>query len=156
MRRFFSSKKRLPGLRDGNQPGRDGSRVVCIAAALHFTEVIEGAHEQRPSADARISASRESVAPTTSVQGLSQLAVPVTSQRKTGPLCSRHLHKGPARLYCSDILSARDAGCFVAKRNDLRLSESYEVFVERLLLFLLGCLLCLLCLLRFLGHVALR
>src|SRR4029077_2906000 len=29
-------------------------------------------------------------------------------------------------------------------------------FVERLLLFLLGCLLCVLCLLRFLGHVALR
>ena len=36
------------------------------------------------------------------------------------------------------------------------LSGCYEVFVERLLLFLLGCLLCLLSLLRFLGHVALR
>jgi hypothetical protein len=33
--------------------------------------------------------------------------------------------------------------------------RSYGVFVERLLLFLLGCLLCLLSLLRFLGHLAL-
>ena len=41
--------------------------------------------------------------------------------------------------------------------TDLRCyPKCYEVFVERLLLFLLGCLLCLLCLLRFLGHVALR
>jgi hypothetical protein len=36
------------------------------------------------------------------------------------------------------------------------LSGCHEVFVERLLLFLLGCLLCLLSLLRFFGHVALR
>jgi hypothetical protein len=36
------------------------------------------------------------------------------------------------------------------------LSECHEVFVERLLLFLLGGLLCLLRLLRFLGHAALR
>ena len=36
------------------------------------------------------------------------------------------------------------------------LSGCHDVFVERLLLFLLGCFLCLLRLLRFLGHVALR
>jgi hypothetical protein len=82
------------------------------------------------------------------------------SQRKTGPLCSSHLHKGPASVFVARIfLSARAATCPCCEgRNGLQtLSGCNEVFVERLLLFLLGCLLgCLLCLLRFLGHVALR
>jgi hypothetical protein len=43
------------------------------------------------------------------------------------------------------------------RRNRAQLlSGCHEVFVERLFLFLLGCLLCLLCFLRFLGHAALR
>ncbi len=59
----------------------------------------------------------------------------------------------------ADILLAKAAACPCCETlsGPQMLSGCYEVFVERLLLFLLGCLLgCLFCLLRFLGHVALR
>jgi len=68
------------------------------------------------------------------------------------PTCTR---SGPT-VVTPDNLSARPAACPRCEaRNGLQmLSGSYEVSVERLLLFLFRWLL--LCLLRFLGHVALR
>ena len=59
----------------------------------------------------------------------------------------------------ADILKAEAATCpYCESAAGLlqTLSGCHDVFVERLLLFLLGCFLCFLRLLRFLGHVALR
>ena len=59
----------------------------------------------------------------------------------------------------ADILKAEAATCPRCEGAAgllQTLSGCHDVFVERLLLFLLGCFLCLLRLLRFLGHVALR
>jgi hypothetical protein len=53
----------------------------------------------------------------------------VNYQRKTGPLCSSHLHKGPAWMFfVSDIFSAKDAPVCAAKgATDLR---HYSNFVR--------------------------
>ena len=59
----------------------------------------------------------------------------------------------------ADILKAEAATCPCCEGAAgllQTLSGCHDVFVERLLLFLLGCFLCFLRLLRFLGHVALR
>jgi len=77
---------------------------------------------------------------------------------KTRTVMQQPSAQGSGLTVCfADILWAKAGACPCCERRNgpQMLSGCYEIFVERLLLFLLG-FLCLLCLLRFLGHVTLR